>query len=541
MKKVYVFGHKKPDTDSVTGAIALAYLKNKMGINAEPRVLGEISKETQYALKKFDTPTPRYLYDVKIQLKDIKYNRNFFVNQNKSIFETYYYLYTKGIAGIPLVDDDKKYIGYVSLKEIAKEMIINSSSNLSTSFDNLVKTLSATKYYNFDSLINGKAMIMNVSYNMFIDEDIIINNDSIVIGCTRSHVLEHVIKNNAKLVILANNYPLSKKETELIKEKKVNVIVTPYDILKVSRIICLANPIKIIQRVSSSVCFEPIDFLTNFLEVSNKLKHTNYPIVNARGYCEGMLRLIDTNDIVRKDVILVDHNEASQSVDGLDEANIIEIVDHHNISSINTNKPINFRNMLVGSVNTVIYHLFIEQGLNIPKNIAGLMLSGIISDTLLLASPTTTELDRKVANELAKIAKVDIHNYGLELLSSGVNIKGMSKEEIIYKDFKNYVAGEYRVGIAQVFTTTFDIYRNEIAEYVKELNEISENNNYKVVCLFVTDIINNNSYLLFNEKAKNYLEDAYGIDELYQGYLLEGVVSRKLQMVPLILDVIEKL
>lgn len=197
--------------------------------------------------------------------------------------------------------------------------------------------------------------------------------------------------------------------------------------------------------------------------------------------------------------------------------------------------------MLVGSVNTVIYHLFIEQGLSIPQNIAGLMLSGIISDTLLLKSPTTTKLDLMVADELAKIAKVDIQKYGLELLSSGVSIKGMSKEEIIYKDFKSYVAGEYRVGVAQVFTTTFDIYKNEIAEYVKELNEISENNNYKIVCLFVTDIINNDSYLLFNEKAKNYLEDAYGIEDLYQGYLLKGVVSRKLQMVPLILEVIEKL
>ncbi|NLL02360.1 MAG: putative manganese-dependent inorganic diphosphatase [Mollicutes bacterium] len=541
MRKVYVFGHKKPDTDSVTGAIALAYLKNKMGINAEPRVLGEISPETEYALKKFNTPVPRYLYDVKIQLKDIKYNRNYFINQNKSIYETYNYLHTKGITGIPLVDDDKKYIGYVSLKEIAKEMIINSSSDIETSFDNLVKTLSATKYYQFDSLIKGKTTIINVSYYMFVDNDIVIDSESVVIGCTRPHVLEYVIKNNAKLVILSDNYPLSKKEIELIKEKKVNVIVSPYDTLKISRIICLANPINNIQRAVSSVCFEPIDYLSDFLEVSNKLKHTNYPIVNSRGYCEGMLRLIDTNDIVRKDVILVDHNDPSQSVDGLNEANIIEIVDHHNIGTINTNKPINFRNMLVGSVNTVIYHLFIEQGLSIPQNIAGLMLSGIISDTLLLKSPTTTKLDLMVADELAKIAKVDIQKYGLELLSSGVSIKGMSKEEIIYKDFKSYVAGEYRVGVAQVFTTTFDIYKNEIAEYVKELNEISENNNYKIVCLFVTDIINNDSYLLFNEKAKNYLEDAYGIEDLYQGYLLKGVVSRKLQMVPLILEVIEKL
>lgn len=540
MKKILVFGHKKPDTDSVTGAIALSYLKNKMGLNTEPRVLGEVSSETQFALKKFNTPVPKYLNDVKVQLKDIKYKKDYFINQNESIYQTYNYISSRGITGIPLVNEQKKFQGYVSLKEIANELIISSSNKINSSFENIAKTLNSSFVYKFDDLIVGDAVAITVSYKMFVD-NIKVTNNSIIIGCNRAHVLDHALKNKVKLVILMDSYKLTKEEIDLINKNKVNVIITPYDTFKISRILCLANPIKTIKRSSSAVTFEPFDYLTDFLEVSNKLKHTNYPIVNARGICEGMLRVMDTSDITRTDVILVDHNEPSQSVDGLSEANIIEIVDHHNIGNIYTNTPINFRNMSVGSVNTIIYYLFNEQNQKIPKAIAGLMLSGIISDTLLLASPTTTELDKLVATDLARIAGVNLQKYGMELLSSGVSITGMSKQEIINKDFKNYLAGEHRIGIAQVFATSFNQYKNEIEEYINKLNEISETNNYKVVCLFVTDIFNNDSYLIYNDKSEKYLEEAFSIDKLSQGYLLEGVVSRKKQMVPLILNVIDKL
>jgi manganese-dependent inorganic pyrophosphatase len=215
-----------------------------------------------------------------------------------------------------------------------------------------------------------------------------------------------------------------------------------------------------------------------------------------------MLRVIDTSEFARKKVILVDHNDPVQSVDGLDEAEILEIVDHHNIGSISTTSPINFRNMSVGSVNTIIYTLYKEMNVKIPREMAGIMLSGIVSDTLLLASPTTTEIDINAANDLAKIANLNLKEYGLSLLSSGVSIKGLTKEEIIYKDFKNYLAGDNKMGIGQVFTTSFSEYANELNDYVKELNEIAFNNDYKVVCLFVTDIIANNSYLIFNESSK---------------------------------------
>lgn len=539
MEKVYIFGHKKPDTDSVAGAISFAYLKRKLGINAEARILSEVNKETIYALNRFGFEVPKYLNDVKVELKDIKYNKNYYANQNDSIFNVYNTFNEHGITGIPLVDDHKKFVGYVSLKELANELIKGDTNEINAKFMDIVNVLNASSYYKFDDFIGGNVLAVALPFAQFSDF-INIYEDTILI-CGRDSVIEDAVKHKARLIIVVANKELTKEEIDLIRYNKVNVIVTPYDTFKTSRLITLANPIKTIKRSNSAVCFGPNDYLTDFVEISNKLKHTNYPIVNSKGYCDGMLRLIDTNLITRKKVILVDHNEPSQSADGLNEADILEIVDHHNIGKISTLLPINFRNMSVGSVNTIIYTLYKENNIEIPSDIAGLMLSGIISDTLLLASPTTTELDRTVAKDLANIAEVDLYKYGKELLKSGVSNDGLTINEIVYKDFKSYVTGEVKFGIGQVFTTDFKEYSDRLNEYVDELNHIADNNDYKVACLFVTDILENNSYLLFNDGAKEYLNDAYELSDIKEGEKLMGVISRKKQMVPPIMGVLEKL
>ena len=539
MEKVYIFGHKKPDTDSVAGAISFAYLKRKLGINAEARILSEVNKETIYALNRFGFEVPKYLNDVKVELKDIKYNKNYYANQNDSIFNVYNTFNEHGITGIPLVDDHKKFVGYVSLKGLANELIKGDTNEINAKFMDIVDVLNASSYYKFDDFISGNVLAVALPFAQFSDF-INIYEDTILI-CGRDSIIEDAVKHKARLIIVVANKELTKEEIDLIRYNKVNVIVTPYDTFKTSRLITLANPIKTIKRSSSAVCFGPNDYLTDFVEISNKLKHTNYPIVNSKGYCDGMLRLIDTNLITRKKVILVDHNEPSQSADGLNEADILEIVDHHNIGKISTLLPINFRNMSVGSVNTIIYTLYKENNIEIPSDIAGLMLSGIISDTLLLASPTTTELDKQVAKNLANIAELDLYKYGKELLKSGVSNDGLTINEIVYKDFKSYVTGEVKFGIGQVFTTDFKEYSDRLNEYVDELNHIADNNDYKVACLFVTDILENNSYLLFNDGAKEYLNDAYELSDIKEGEKLMGVISRKKQMVPPIMGVLEKL
>lgn len=539
MNKVLIFGHRKPDTDSVCGAISLSYLKNQVGVASEPRILSEINLETAFALKKFGISVPKYLNDVKLQIKDIKYKKKYYVEENTSIYDTYKFIYDKKITGIPLINNNKKFIGYVSLKEIANELIISDSNSLDTTFDNIANTLNASSVLKFDDDIKGNTLAVALPYRMFIS-NIPLDENSIVIVGNREHIIDHALKNKIKLLIIINNRELTDAEFKLAQENKVNIIITPYDTFKTARMITLANPIKSIKRSSSTVCFNTQDYLSDFLDVSSKVKHTNYPILNSNGTCDGMLRVIDTNEISKKKVILVDHNDPGQSVEGLEEAEILEIVDHHNIGSISTHNPINFRNMSVGSVNTIIYTLYMEYGVKIPKDIAGIMLSGIISDTLLFASPTTTDLDKKAAAVLAKITGVNMDEYGMELLASGVSIKGLTIDEVIYKDFKNYTAGEYKAGIGQVFTTTFNDYVNDIDKYVKRLNEIADNNNYKVVCLFVTDFINNNSYALFNSEAASILSEAYNIDNIKEGELLKGFVSRKKQIVPNVLDILEK-
>ena len=540
MEPVYIFGHKNPDTDSVTGAIALSYLKNKLGMNTEPRILGSINAETEYVLKRFKIDVPLYLNDVKVQLKDVKFHKNYLFNEEKPIIDAFNYMNVNGITGLPLVDNQKVFKGYVSLKEIAAEMIYNENLKIDTSFENIINTLNATDYIQFDKHIVGYAHAATFDDTTFI-KDIPLDNESILIIGNREPIIKHAIEKKVKLIILVKNTKLSKEMKKIAKDNRVNVITTDKSSFKIARVLCLSNPIKSIKRNQTTITFNASDYLTDFDEETSRLKHTNYPIINNRNQCLGMLRTIDAHEVNKKQVILVDHNTSVQSVDGLYEAEILEIIDHHNIGDINTAHPVNFRNMSVGSVNTIIYYLYKESSVKIPKNIASLMLAGIISDTLLLQSPTTTPVDSLVAADLASIAGLDLKKYGLEVLASGVSIEGATPNDIIFKDFKTYKVGENVMAIGQVFTTDFNDYKDITQSIIEELNSLAENHDYKTCCLYVTNFLTNNSYILFSDNSKKVLEIAYGKDDIKQGELLKGVVSRKKQMVPNIMPIVEHL
>lgn len=540
MEPIYVFGHKNPDTDSVCGAISYAYLKNKLGVKAEPRVIGEINKETEYVLKYFKIEVPHYLNDVKVQLKDVNFHKNYLLNENKPIIDAFNVMNLNAITGLPLVDDNKKFKGYVSLKEIAADMIYNENLLVDTDFINLVNVLDAKKYLKYDDHITGYAHAATFDDETFIN-NIELDKESILIVGDREKLIEHAINKGVKMIILVKNRPLSSRLKHLAVKNKINVIISPKSSFKVARVLCLANPIKTIKRGQETIYFNEQDYLTYFNDETSKLKHTNYPIVNNKGVCLGMLRTIDAHEVKRKKVILVDHNMTSQSIDGLYESEILEIIDHHNIGDINTSAPINFRNMSVGSVNTIIYLMYKENGIRIPQNIAGLMLSGIISDTLLLQSPTTTELDKVVASTLAHTAKLNMKKYGLDMLSSGVDIKGFTANEIVYRDFKTYKINDHSMAIGQVFTTDYKMYKERENELVEELNRLAANNSFSVCALFVTNFLTNDSNILYSENSKRILEQAYNINELHEGDVIKNVVSRKKQMVPCIMDVVEHL
>lgn len=538
MDKVYIFGHKNPDTDSVTSAISLAHFKRMQGVIAEPRVLGTINAEAEYALNKFGIEAPRYLNDVKVKVKNVGFNKDYKINECASILDAFNFMNNQSITGLPLVDDKDNFKGYVSLKEIAADMIYNESMNINTSFDNLLKVLDAKDYFKVDDHINGYARTVTFDDSTFIN-DVNLDKNSILILGDRTQIIDHALKIGIKLIIMVNYKELSDSQMKIAAEKGTNIIFSRKTSYEIVRVLCLANPIKSIKRKEKCITFSVNDYLSDVKTAIDKFKHTNYGILNADDVCIGMLRSMDINKVKKKKVILVDHNTFSQSADGLDEAEIVEIVDHHNLGDIVTSIPINVRSMAVGSTNTIIYHMYNEHGIDIPKNIAGIMLSGILSDTLCLKSPTTTKVDIYVAHRLAKIADVDIDSYGLDLLASGVSIDGLSANEIIMKDCKKYEINDQKILIAQVFTTNFEDYMPRINELVNELNNEANSDNFRLCALFVTDFFTHNSYLIYSDNSEDILKSAYDAEKLHQGYMLEGVVSRKKQMVPFIMDALE--
>ena len=540
MDKIYVFGHRKPDTDSVSAAISYATLKKKLGFNTEPRILSAINKETKYALDYFGVKEPLYLNDVKLQLKDINYHKNYFINEKSSIYDSYLYMLKEGLTGVPIVDSDENFRGIITIKDLAKAFIDTKVKALNTSYDNLLKVLNAKEINRVDEEISGN--ILAASYrSTTIINNVKFGHDDILIVGDRHSVIEYAVNSNIKMLIISGDSEIKDKHIEIAKQNKVNVIRSSYDTYHIAKLISLANYIYTMKKTTGDgVYFDENDYVADILDVNKKLRHTNYPVVNTKtGKCLGLLRITDLDSKNPKQVILVDHNEQKQSAIGLEEAEILEIVDHHNLSSLTTVSPINFRNMAVGSSCTIIYTLYKEKNVAIPKEIAGMMLSGILSDTLILKSPTTTDLDKEAVHALAEIADVNYEEYGLNLIKAGTSLEGMSHEDVLYNDFKLYTVDDKTLGIGQFFTTNFEDIEKELDAYLDTLDREAEGNNYFLIALYITDIIKNGSYVLYNRKAKDFMELVYD-KEIAEGEYIPDCVSRKKNVVPLIMSSFDK-
>ena len=643
MEKVFVFGHKKPDTDSVTSAIVLSYLKNQLGMDTEPRVLGEINNETKYVLDYFKIEEPKLLENVKLQIKDLTYHTGLNFYESDSIYNAFRFMNENKVSVLPIIDNNDKFKGIISMKDITKNFLSDEYNKIDSSFDNLLKTIKGEELLRFDDRIKGSTIVSAYQHQTFMD-NVKLTNDTILIVGDRSFIIEYAIKSKIKLIIITGNNDIKEEHLKLAKENKVNIIKTSYDSFKTIKYIGFADDISRITLTNDIITFKENDYVTEFTDIASKTKYSNYPVLNENNECLGLLKLANIKDQRKKKVILVDHNEVKQSADGLDEAEVIEVVDHHNIGSIDTLMPITFRTQPVGCTNTILYKLYKEYNVEIPKHIAGLMVSGIVSDTLLLKSPTTTDLDKEALNELSKIAEVNWEKYGLDMLKAGTSLKGKTKEEILYTDFKNFTVGsenmgigqiftfnfdelkadskEYNVeipkhiaglmvsgivsdtlllksptttdldkealeelskiaeidwkkygldmlkagtslkgktkeeilytdfknftvgsenmGIGQIFTFNFDELKADIKEYIDLLTNTAKNNDYTVIALFVTDVLKNGSYVFFNEQAKELMEYAYDIKDIEQGHFLPDVVSRKKQMAPNIMEAIKQ-
>ena len=537
MEKTFVFGHQKPDTDTVTSAIVLSYLKNKLGMDCEPRILGNINNETKFVLNYFKVETPKYLNDVRLQIKDIDYEENCFLNEENSILDGYKYMNETKIGTIPVVNEKGKYVGAISMKDALGNLIDGDLNKLDTSYDNLLSALNGKEILRFDKEIIGNILTAGYRSTTF-KEKVNIDKESVLIVGDRHSIIEYAIENCASIIILTNGVKMKEEHLKLAQKNKVDIISTDYDTLVASNLVVLSNFIKT-KMETNIITVNENDALSEVLDLANKKKFSNYPILDNNGKCLGVFKISSANSKHPKKVILVDHNEKEQSVIGLDEADIIEIVDHHKIGNIGTSMPINFRNMPLGCTETILYLMYKENNVEIPKEIAGLMISGIISDTLLLTSPTTTDIDKESLENLSKIAGVDYKEYGMEMFKAGSSMKGKSISEIIHEDFKNFMVENQKFGIGQVSTMTTSEILNKKDEFIKELNEDAQDEGYIAIALFVTDILKNGSYIFFNEKSKEIFANSFGVENIEQGYFFEGLVSRKKQIVPKIMNYME--
>lgn len=539
MNKTFVFGHHNPDTDTVCGAISLSYLKNKIGMDTEPCVLDAINKETEYVLNYFKTPVPNYLDNVKLQIKDIVYHKDYFMKNTDSIKKVYDFIVDKSITGLPIVDKDGTFVGLITLKRILHNLLGESLTHVVTSYDNLLDVLNGKEELRFSEEIEGEIIANEIDSN--VEKEIIKAGKSSIFVVSDKNLIETAIDNKTKNIIIIGSFIIPETVLKKAKKNKVNIIRTKMDVFKASKYISLANYTEIFCDKSSTVVNEN-SYYDDFVDLSRKLRHNNYPVVDDNNKCLGLLRLTDLENVNRKQVILVDHNESAQSITGLSQSEILEIVDHHKIGDLTTSLPINFRNMAVGSSNTIIYQLYKENGVKIPKNIAGLMLSGILSDTLILKSPTTTSLDVDAVNSLSKLAGVDYEKYGFDMFKAGTSLEGKTKKEVVNSDIKTFTYGdEIKYAVSQIFTLDFDSVKKDMSGYIELIEEMAKENGHKFIVVAVTDIISNGSYFIFTKSAKEVLEAGYGLKDIEQGIYIEDQVSRKKQVVPTLITGLNRL
>lgn len=531
-----VFGHKNPDTDSVTSAIALAHLRKMQGQSTKAFVLGDIPKEAQYVLNYFNVSHPEKIDNVKIQMSDIDYDKVEPLKPEHSILTAYHHMNQYKIRTLPIVDDFNKLTGIITMKDIAMNTINGDSRTLNTTFENLKKDLNAYVMNYSNPMVKGTVVITAFHKDTIIDNDIF-NEKSVVITGDRFEIIDYAIRKKVQLIIITGGQNIPQVLKDRAAVSRVNILITPYDTYDTAKIINQTNFISTIMKSKRLLKFKESAYMDHCKEIVQTSKHSKFPIVDDEGKYLGIIGRTHFLNPSKKRVILVDHNEYGQSAEGLSQADVLEIVDHHKLGDICTSMPIAFRNVPVGSTNTIIYMLYHEARVEIPTHIAGLMMAGIISDTLYLKSPTTTDHDIKAVQELS--AKIDIlpEKFAMDMFKNGTSLDGKTAHEIFYNDYKMFSVDGYTLGISQVFTLNHEEILNEKEKYIPLIEEIHNKKEHFITLMLVTDIIKEGSYMLYATEHEPVLAQAFGIS-IEQGVFIENCVSRKKQIIPKVIDAI---
>ena len=540
-KKVWVVGHKNPDTDSICAAISYAYLKNQLGEREYvPKRAGAISEETRYVLDYFKAEDPELITDVGAQLKDISIRKTTGVSSQISLKKAWETMKKLDVVTLPVTNRLGKLEGIIVTKDIATSYM--------DVYDSHVLSKARTQYKNIAETLDGKIVSGN-EHAYFMRGKVVIGasdidymvefveSDDLVILGSRKEAQIRALEANASCLIIGCGFDVDEDVIAMARKKDCVVITTAYDSFSIARLINQSMPIKEFMTKDNIVTFDIEDYVDDVKETMSKIRHRDFPILDENGYYIGMVSRRNLMSMQKKQVILVDHNEKSQAVDNIGEAEILEIIDHHRIGSLETISPVYFRNQPLGCSSTIIYQMFGEKGIEIPKQIAGLLLSAILSDTLMFRSPTCTQLDIMAAEALAKIADVEIEKYARDMFRAGSDFKNKTTEEIFYTDFKVFHTEEYDFGVAQISAMG----REELDQVGKQLKpfmkEVLGEKRLDMVYVMLTDILEESSKVIFEgHDAGQILADAFETEEDPDGILLEGIVSRKKQLIPTLMN-----
>ena len=545
--KVVVIGHRNPDTDSICSAIAYAELKNKTSdLVCEPRRAGKMNQETEFVLKKFGVKPPRMCTDVNPKIRDVDYREMPGIPGSTSLRKAWEIMRDQQIDTLPVTSADNELEGVITVKDIA-------TANMDV-FDTGILAKSQTTYRNILETLGGTMVVGR--------EDDVCTTGHIRIGTATPEMLENTvekgdiviltnryesqlcaIEKEASLLILCNNAKVGRTIQRIAEETGVAIMTTPVDTYAAGKLISQCAPISYYMTRSDIMKFTLVTPVADVTRVMAKVRHRYFPILDEDGkYC-GMVSRRNIINLQKRRIILVDHNEATQAVEGFDQAEILEIIDHHRIGSLETSGPVYFRNQPVGCTATIITQMYDENGMEIPPQIAGLLLAAILSDTLVFRSPTCTPLDEALAKRLAKIAGVDINEFANEMFEAGEKLDGKTAEEVFLQDFKVFMCGDIRFGVAQgSYMTRKNLLAAE-ALLQPYLEEARNKQNVEDIYMLLTDVPKEESVVISDGRyASEVLSDGFETQPAEDGsFTLPGVVSRKKQFIPALMTAYQEL
>lgn len=542
---VYVSGHRNPDTDSICSAIAYSYLLNATNkYNAVPVRLGEINRETEYVLKRFGVEHPVLLKTVKQKVEDLNYDKVTVFSKDLTLKTAWFLLKQQNLKSAPILDEHGQLLGLLSTSNIIEGYMDQWDSEVlkkaKTPVENVIDTLEANVIYLNESLkvVEGDIHIAAMSGSEA--KKRIHENDVVIVGGDRSDDLEELISVKPSLIVLTGSLTADENVVKKCEEQGISIISTPFNTYQTSQQIVQAIPVEYVMIKGDIKTFSTDDTLDYMKEVMSETRYRGYPVIDLNNRCVGSISRFALLKGLRKKVILVDHNERGQSIPGIEEADILEIVDHHRVADIQTVGPLLFRGEPLGSTATIVTKMFDELDVEMPSHIAGLLLGAVVSDTLLFKSPTCTPVDTKIAKKLAEIAGVDIQEFAMEMFKAGTSLVGKTVDEIFNQDFKKFNFDNLQVGVAQV--NSMDIegflpYKKDMLDY---MNKFAEDNNLEFTLLLLTDIINANSEIFVGGPRPELVEKAFNVQLTECQGTLAGVISRKKQVVPAITAVMSE-